>query len=82
MSDGPEWFAAKRRGFGPRLPITWQGWLLTIVFVGAAVGLGLMLDNDPLRYIAIVVPLTLAFTVISVRTTKPRAPVARENRND
>ena len=73
MSDGPEWFAAKRRGFGPGLPITWHGWLLTVAFVGAAVGFGLMLDDDPVRYIAIMVPLTFAFSVISIRTTKSRS---------
>ena len=82
MSDGPEWFAPKRRGFGPGLPISWQGWLLTIAFVAAAVVLGLMLPDDPVRYIAIAVPLTFAFIVISVRTTKARAPGPGEGRND
>ena len=26
MSDDPEWFAAKRYGYGSGLPIAWQGW--------------------------------------------------------
>ena len=82
MSDGPEWFAPKRRGFGPGMPITWQGWLMTIAFVATAVVLGIWMPDDPVRYIAIMIPLTFAFTVISVRTTKSREPGAREGRND
>ena len=37
MSDGPEWFAPRRYGFGTRMPISWQGWLLTIGFAGIAI---------------------------------------------
>ena len=31
--DGPEWFAPKRYGYGSGLPISWQGWAITIAFV-------------------------------------------------
>ena len=34
MSDEPEWFAHKRYGYGAGLPISWQGWALTIAYVG------------------------------------------------
>ena len=33
MSDGPEWFAPKRYGYGAGLPISWQGWAITLGFV-------------------------------------------------
>jgi ABC-2 type transport system ATP-binding protein len=33
----PQWFARRRYGFGVR-PITWQGWLITAVALGAAIG--------------------------------------------
>ena len=33
MSDGPEWFAPKRYGFGAGAPISWQGWALTLAYV-------------------------------------------------
>ena len=38
MSDGPEWFAPRRHGFGSGLPVSWQGWLLTLVYAAAMLG--------------------------------------------
>ena len=35
--DGPEWFAPKRYGYGSGLPISWQGWAVTIAFVAIVV---------------------------------------------
>ena len=32
MSDGPEWFAPKRYGYGSGLPISWQGWAVLLGF--------------------------------------------------
>ena len=32
MSDNPEWFAAKRYGFGSGFPIAWQGWVIMLAF--------------------------------------------------
>ena len=34
------WFPPKRYGYGAGLPFTWQGWVLTLVYVLVAVGLG------------------------------------------
>ena len=31
--DGPEWFAPKRYGYGAGLPISWQGWAVTLGFM-------------------------------------------------
>ncbi len=33
----PQWFARRRIGFGVR-PTTWQGWLVTVVAIGGAIG--------------------------------------------
>ena len=33
----PQWFARRRYGFGVR-PTTWQGWLVTVVAIGGAIG--------------------------------------------
>jgi hypothetical protein len=41
MAQGP-WFRPKRSGLG-WTPITWQGWLVTIVSCLVVVGLNLML---------------------------------------
>jgi len=70
MSDGPEWFAPKRFGYGAGLPISWQGWVLTIGFVLASAALGVVLARKPLAFIAVMVPLTLAFVLIAANTTK------------
>jgi hypothetical protein len=69
MTDGPEWFAPKRYGYGAT-PISWQGWALTIGFVLIALGLGLTLGRRPLQFFAILVPLMVVFTVITARTTR------------
>ena len=70
MSDGPEWFAPKRYGYGAGMPISWQGWALTLGFTAAAVGLALTLHRHPLQLAAIAVPLFTLFIVIAARTTR------------
>ena len=69
MSDGPEWFAPKRYGYGAT-PISWQGWALTLGFVGLLILASVNFARKPLQLIAIVVPIIVAFTVICARTTR------------
>ena len=62
MSDGPEWFAPKRYGYGAGLPISWQGWALTLGFVADRdrrwrSGFG----DRPIQLIAVLVPLSVVF---------------------
>jgi hypothetical protein len=70
MSDGPEWFAPKRYGYGASLPISWQGWAVTIGFSAAAVAVGVWLGNKPAQLVAALVPLIAAFLLICARTTR------------
>jgi prolipoprotein diacylglyceryltransferase len=70
MSDGPEWFAPKRYGYGSGLPISWQGWALTIGFVAAAILLSTRFAHRPIQLIAALAPLVIAFMVICARTTR------------
>jgi hypothetical protein len=70
MSDGPEWFAAKRYGYGTGRPISWQGWALTAAFVAIAIGVSVRLKDQPLKLIAIMIPVTVVFCVICARTTR------------
>lgn len=71
MSDGPEWFAPKRFGYGSGLPIAWQGWA---VYIGYFVLLGiatLLIRHHTLAgYISVVVMLTVVLMVICARTTR------------
>jgi len=71
MSDGPDWFAPKRYGYGSSLPIAWQGWAVLLGYVAILVALVLTLRrNGPLQLIAAAIPLTVVFAVICARTTK------------
>jgi prolipoprotein diacylglyceryltransferase len=70
MSDGPEWFAPKRYGYGAGMPISWQGWALTIGFILSTVLLAKTLGRHPAQMVAAIVPLIVIFIVISARTTR------------
>ena len=70
MSDEPEWFAHKRYGYGAGLPISWQGWALTIAYVGLMILASLYIRRSPVAYFSIVVMLTAALIAIAARTTK------------
>jgi hypothetical protein len=70
MSEGPEWFAPKRYGYGAGPPIAWQGWALTIGFIAVAVALGVMFHKEPLRLVAAIAPFLILFTVLCARTTR------------
>lgn len=70
MSDGPEWFAPKRYGYGAGTPISWQGWVVTMIFMGVTIGLSFWLVREPLTLIAAVTPLAIGFSVIAAKTTR------------
>lgn len=70
MSEGPEWFAPKRYGYGTGLPISWQGWAIMIGFIALVILLSLIIRRHPLQLIAALIPPTLAFILICARTTR------------
>ena len=70
MSDG-DWFAPKKFGFGSGLPISWQGWAITILYaVAMIVAAGALMPRHRGIAIGIIVPLTAAFLVISAQHTR------------
>jgi uncharacterized membrane protein YphA (DoxX/SURF4 family) len=70
MSDDDEWFAPKRIGAGPGLPISWQGWALLVGFV-VLIGLATPLAHYSLiAFLSVVTMLTTAFVVIAARKTR------------
>jgi len=69
MSDGPEWFAPKRYGFGS-VPITWQGWAITLAFVAIVTAASVALAERPVQLIAALIPIFTIFFVICARTTR------------
>jgi hypothetical protein len=70
MADGPEWFAPKRYGYGAGLPISWQGWAITLGYVAVVIAISVILKDRPLQLVAIVIPLTVVLMVICARTTR------------
>jgi hypothetical protein len=70
MSESPEWFAPKRYGYGAGLPISWQGWLLTIAFAALLICLALLRRQYPIQLFAIGAPLIAVFAVIASKTTR------------
>jgi hypothetical protein len=70
MSDGPDWFAPKRYGYGAGLPISWQGWVLTLAFLLATALLAVALGRRPMQLMAAIIPVSAAFIVICARTTR------------
>jgi uncharacterized membrane protein len=70
MSEDFYWFAPKRYGFGPGLPISWQGWALTIGFAIIAIALIMALKDRPFQLAPALILPTIVFVVISCRTTR------------
>ena len=70
MSNGPEWFAAKRYGYGAGLPIAWQGWALLGAYM-AILGLAVwLLAAAPIALFAVTISATFILLLIASRTTR------------
>jgi hypothetical protein len=70
MSEGPAWFAPKRYGYGSGMPISWQGWAITIGYVAIVLLLAFGLSRRPAQLVAALVPITALFLVVCARTTR------------
>jgi hypothetical protein len=68
--DGPVWFAPKRYGYGSGLPVCWQGWALTLAYAAIVGTIAVRFNQNLLVSGAIFIPVTVAFCVISARTTR------------
>ena len=70
MSEGPEWFAPKRYGYGSGLPITWQGWALTAGFIAISIALSVRFAERPVQLFAALAPFFITFMIVCARTTR------------
>jgi hypothetical protein len=70
MSDGPEWFAPKRYGYGSGAPLTWQGWAMMIGYMVAIFAAAFTFRARPIQLFAVAIPLTVVFMVVCARTTR------------
>lgn len=62
------WFAPKRYGYGAGLPISWEGWVLTGLLLGFAIGGQFLLP--PELHIPLVLIAAGAFVVVTRRRTE------------
>lgn len=66
-----DWFYASRYGYGAGPPCSWQGWLVTIVYLAIAIGSATLLGERNLAaFLGVFVPATLIFLLVAYRTTK------------
>ena len=70
MSDGPEWFAPKRYGYGSGMPIAWQGWAITAAFFVVAAAAAFYFAGRPLILASILAPAVAILLIITARTTR------------
>lgn len=72
MSDrGPEWFHAKRYGFGAGLPCAWQGWVVLLSFIGLITLAAFFFAEDrPVVFYALLFTAIVIFGSIIAKTTR------------
>jgi len=70
MDDRPEWFSAKRFGYGSAMPCSWQGWLVMIAYFAVGIGSAFAFAKQPVILLSILIPATIIFLVVAARTTK------------
>lgn len=70
MTDRPEWFSAKRFGYGSAMPCSWQGWLIVLAYFAIGISSALAFARKPVILLSIIIPLTIIFLVVSALTTK------------
>ncbi|HEX8301657.1 hypothetical protein [Sphingomonas sp.] len=58
------WFAPKAFGWGA-VPVTWQGWLATAIYVALAVAVARIAQHRSSSWLIIFVPLTLGFALLA-----------------
>jgi hypothetical protein len=64
---GP-WFGRKRVGWGAR-PVTWQGWLVTVAYLGgAAAAARLLARTDETLFVVALVALTAVYLLVAWAT--------------
>ena len=65
-----DWFVPKRYGLGAGLPISWQGWLVLLIYLAAFAGAFLLFgETNPATY-AVIVIATAILLVVAARTTR------------
>lgn len=70
MSEDKAWFAPKRFGLGAGLPISWQGWAVTLAFTAVCIGAGVGFGDRPAIFASILVPAAILFFIVTAAKTR------------
>ena len=72
MADETEdyWFEPKRYGFGSRLPVRWQGWVVLALYVAVLAAASPLARRTRLGYLAIALVASALLIVICVNKTR------------
>ena len=70
MTDGPEWFAPKRLGYGSGLPIAWQGWAVLVGYLVLVLAATPLAEQSIVAHLSLVLTLTAVFVLICRKTTR------------
>jgi hypothetical protein len=70
MTDGQDWFAPKRYGYGAGLPIAWQGWLAVAIYAAVLIAGTFLVAPNLWAIASIVIPATAIFVIISAQKTR------------
>ena len=65
-----EWFAPKRYGYGGGVPVTWQGWAITLAYLAIIIGATQLLSSSPWAMGSVIVTATAIFTIVVVKNTR------------
>jgi hypothetical protein len=68
--DDDAWFAPKMFGYGAGLPIRWQGWLVTFLYVVVIAGAAYRLQDNSVALLSVVATATIIFAVIAANKTR------------
>ena len=60
------WFRAKRYGWGWGLPLTWQGWVVFVAFIGAVIACAFVFPPEENKAVFIVSMAVLSLCFIAI----------------
>jgi len=65
-----EWFAEKRYGMGSGLPIAWQGWVASFIYLAIVLAAAFFFERSPWAAGSTIFTATAIFLVICAKTTR------------
>jgi len=65
-----DWFAPKQYGYGGGVPIAWQGWVITAIYVAIVAAAALLMRRSEVAMLSIIFTATAIFIVIVIKNTR------------